>query len=68
MRVEARDDVVKTLFRKMSVKQLAGIEELDFTGIAKPTVEDAEQLGRCCTVYVLPRHRRIEKLCGRFRW
>ena len=38
---------VKTLFRKMSVNQLAGIEVLDFEGIAVPTVEDAEQLGRC---------------------
>ena len=43
----ADKEAVKTLFRKMSGMQLAGIEVLDFTGIAVPTVEDAEQLGRC---------------------
>ena len=31
----------------MSVDQLGGIKILDFTGIAKPTVEDARRLGRC---------------------
>ena len=39
--------VVKKLFRKMSINQLGGIKELDFTGIAPPTTTDAEQLGQC---------------------
>ena len=43
----ADKEAVKQLFRKMSVNQLGGIKELDFTGISPPTIQDAEQLGRC---------------------
>ena len=38
---------VKKLFRKMSINQLGGIKMLDFTGIAAPSVEDAQRLGGC---------------------
>ena len=43
----ADKDAVKKLYRKMSVDQLGGIEMLDFTGIATPTIKDMGQLGRC---------------------
>ena len=43
----ADKETVKTLFRKMSTGQLGCVELLDFTGITKPTVEDAKRLGRC---------------------
>ena len=43
----ADQETVKKLFRKMSTNQLGYIQLLDFTGIAKPTVEDAKRLGRC---------------------
>jgi len=38
---------VQALFRRMSVAQLGGIKKLDFDGMPPPTVEDAQQLGRC---------------------
>ena len=38
---------VRALFRRMSVAQLGGIKKLDFDGMRPPTVEDAQQLGRC---------------------
>ena len=38
---------VKTLYRKMSIAQLGGIEELDFDGMRSPTVAEMQQLGRC---------------------
>ena len=44
----ADKDAVKELYRKMSINQLGGIEKLDFTGIAEPTVEDMEQLYASC--------------------
>ena len=37
----ADKETVKALYRKMSVGQLGGIEMLDFTGIAPPTVPPA---------------------------
>ena len=43
----ADQQAVKALFRKMSVNQLGGIKELDFTGIAAPTTEDGQRLGGC---------------------
>ena len=39
--------VVSTLYRKMSINQLGFVKELNFDGMAAPTVEDAERLGRC---------------------
>mmetsp|Transcript_30602 Transcript_30602/g.98301 ORF Transcript_30602/g.98301 Transcript_30602/m.98301 type:complete len:534 (+) Transcript_30602:116-1717(+) len=41
---------VKALFRRMSVAQLGGIKELIFTKLSPPTVEDAQQLGRCLSL------------------
>jgi hypothetical protein len=38
---------VTELYRKMSMKQLGGIKVLRFGGIAVPSVEDAQSLGRC---------------------
>ena len=41
---------VQALFRRMSVAQLGGIKKLDFDGFKPPTVEDAQQLGRCLSL------------------
>ena len=41
---------VKTLYRKMSIAQLGGIEELDFDGMPPPSIEEARRLGGCLTL------------------
>ena len=43
----ADKETVKKLYRKMSVKQLGGIKELDFDGMQPPSLKDAQQLGGC---------------------
>eukprot|EP00966_Prymnesium_polylepis_P206048 4774556-Prymnesium_polylepis.1 len=43
----ADEEAVAKLFRKMSKKQLAGIKELRFQGLAAPNVDDMRSLGRC---------------------
>ena len=40
-------DHVKRLYRKMSIKQLGGVRELDFVNMRDPSVEEAQRLGRC---------------------
>ena len=46
----ADQHAVKNLYRRMSIKQLGGIEMLDFTGMHPPSVEEARRLGRCLSL------------------
>ena len=40
-------EVVQALYRRMSINQLGGIEQLDFDGMAPPNVQDAHCLRGC---------------------
>ena len=43
---------VKTLYRKTSTNQLGGVTQLDFDGMAAPSVEEARRLGGCLNLCV----------------
>ena len=57
-------DAVKALFRKMSINQLGGIEELIMHGMKPPTIEDARRFGGCLNLFATMSNQSGCASCG----